>query len=256
MLLNVTLRGLISHEIYGQCDMSFLKPIKQQKVSDQVFEQLKELIFRGKLNPGEKLLPEREMALSMGVSRTSVRNALSRLVTMGLVEHQQGKGTFVSIPDPEESNPFAIAMNNQKPSIFDLLEVRMGLECVAAALAAQRADASDIRALKQSIASMKTKVEAGRLGTQADTSFHMAIAYATKNPLHIQVMKNFYDYLIHGITEGLKSLYETPTNIQRILNQHEHIMKAIINRDPEYAYKAMQQHIDFVKEFFKERTPV
>lgn len=245
MLLNVTQRG--------SADMSILTPVRQQKVSDQVFEQLKELIFRGKLKPGGKLLPEREMALSMGVSRTTVRNALSRLVTMGLVEHKQGKGTFIRIPNPGENNPFAIAMNNQKPSIFDLLEVRMGLECVAAALAAQRADADDIRAIQQSIAKMKTKVEAGHLGTRADSSFHMAIAYATKNPLHIQVMKNFYDYLIHGITEGLKSLYEDPANIQRIFGQHARIMNAIINRDPESAHEAMQQHIDFVKTFFKRR---
>jgi len=64
-------------------------------------------------------------------------------------------------------------------------------------------------------------------------------------------MKNFHDYLIHGIMEGLKSLYEDPKNIQRILNQHKLVMTSIINRDSEGAYKAMYNHIIYVKDFFK-----
>ncbi len=233
--------------------MSLLKPIQQQKISDQVFEQLKELIFRGKLKPGDKMAPEREMAISMNVSRTTIRNALNRLVTMGLVEHKQGKGTFVSIPDPNIGNPFAVVMKSQESTIYDLLEVRMGLECVAAAHAAKRADVNDIHAMLQSIEQMEIKIQEGHLGTQADTSFHMAIAYATKNPLHIQVMKNFHDYLIHGIKEGLKSLYENPKNIERILNQHKQIMQSIINRDSDEAYKAMHKHIVYVRNFFKSK---
>jgi len=135
--------------------MSPLKPIKQQKVSDQVFEQLKELIFRGRLKPGEKMNPERDMATTMNVSRTTIRNALGRLITMGLVEHKQGQGTFVSTPDPQKGNPFAMVMKAQETTIYDLLDVRMGLECVAAALAAERADANDIKALMQSIEQME-----------------------------------------------------------------------------------------------------
>jgi DNA-binding FadR family transcriptional regulator len=129
----------------------------------------------------------------------------------------------------------------------------MGLECVAASLAAKRADATDISAMEQSIEEMKKEILAERLGTQADTSFHMAIAYATKNPLHIQVMKNFYDYLFHGIRESLQSLYENPENIELILNQHKTIMVAIINRDQDKAFQEMQKHIDYVKYFFKNR---
>jgi GntR family transcriptional repressor for pyruvate dehydrogenase complex len=233
--------------------MPILKPVRQQKISDQVFEQLRELIFRGKLKPGDTLMPERDMADTMNVSRTSVRNAIGRLVTMGLVEQKQGKGTFVAIPDPQKGNPFAAAMKAQDATIYDLLEVRMGMECVAAGLAAKRADATDINAMEQSIEEMEKEVLAGQLGTQADTSFHMAIAYATKNSLHIQVMRSFYDYLFHCIMESLQALYEDPENIQLILNQHKAIMVAIIKRDPDGAHKAMQEHIDFVKYFFKNK---
>ncbi len=233
--------------------MTILKPVRPQKISDQVFEQLRELIFRGKLKPCDKLMPERDMADTMNVSRTSVRDAIGRLVTMGLVEQKQGKGTFVAVPDSQKGNPFAAAMKAEGATIYDLLEVRMGLECVAAALAAKRADATDIGAMELSIEEMEKEVLAGQLGTQADTSFHMAIAYATKNPLHIQVMRSFYNYLFHGIMESLKALYEKPKNIQLILNQHKTIMVAIINRNPDEAYKTMQEHIDFVKYFFKNK---
>ena len=137
--------------------MTLLKPVRQQKISDQVFEQLKELIFRGRLKPGDQLMPEREMATSMNVSRTTIRNAISRLVTMHLVEHKQGKGTFVAKPDPKKGNPFAAAMSNPNASIYDLLEVRMGLECIAASLAAKRADTSDITAMRQSFHEMEKK---------------------------------------------------------------------------------------------------
>ena len=234
--------------------MALLKPVRQQKISDQVFEQLKELIFRGKLKPGDQLMPERDMAKSMNVSRTTIRNAISRLVTMRLVEHKQGKGTFVAIPNPRKGNPFAAAMSAQDASITDLLEVRMGLECIASALAAERADESDIHAMKQSLEEMESEILSGRLGTEADLSFHMAIAYATKNPLHIQVMKTFYDYLSHGIMESLRFLYEDRDNITLIFNQHKTLMKAIMDRDPEQAYKYMQHHIEYVKMFYKKRN--
>ncbi len=233
--------------------MNLLKPVRQKKISDQVFEQLKELIFRGKLKPGDRLMPEREMAESMNVSRTTIRNAVSRLVAMGLVKNTQGKGTYITVSASERNNPFAAAMAAQNANIYDLLEVRMGLECVAASLAAKRADGEDINALEQSIEEMKKEILAGRLGTEADTSFHMAVSYATKNPLQIQVMKTFYDYLFHGIMESLKCLYEDKNNISLILNQHAAIAEAIIERDPDKAFKAMQRHIDFVKEFFKNR---
>ncbi len=233
--------------------MALLKPVRQQKISDQVFEQLKELIFRGKLKPGDQLMPERDMAESMNVSRTTIRNAINRLVTMHLVEHKQGKGTFVAIPNPQKGNPFAEAMSTQDASIYDLLEVRMGLECIAAALAAERADFTDINAIEQSIFEMEKQIAAGHLGSRADISFHMAIAYATKNPLHIQVMKTFYDYLSHGIMESLQFLYEEPENTHVILNHHKDILTAIVNRDPDNAYKSMHTHIEYVKMFFKEK---
>ena len=156
--------------------------------------------------------------------------------------------------DDKIDNPLTQAMEAQDASLKDLLEVRMGLECNAAALAAARADESDIAAMGQSIEEMKREVESGRLGTLADTGFHMAIAYASKNPLHILIMRNFYDYLSHGIRENLSCLYEAPENIEEILIQHREILASIRARDRKKAYMAMKRHIKYVMHFFRNRT--
>ncbi len=82
-----------------------LRPIKPKRISDQVFEQIRELIYRGELKPGEQLLPERELSASLEVSRTTVRNAINKPVTLGLLEHRQGQGTFVTTPDGNKKTP-------------------------------------------------------------------------------------------------------------------------------------------------------
>lgn len=231
-----------------------LQPIKPKKISDQVYEQIRELIFRGQLKPGEQLMPERELAEALGVSRTTVRNAINKLVVLGILEHRQGQGTFVRSPDTRLANPVAAAMEVEDATIADLLEVRMGFELNAAFLAALRADERDIQFLEASLEEMREEVASGRLGTEADTAFHMALAYATKNPVHVHMMKNFYDFLFVGIKKNLSHLYENPGNIDKILNQHSAIIKAIKKHDAQESLKAMRFHIRFVQNFFKERN--
>ncbi len=231
-----------------------IKPIKPKRISDQVFDQIRELIFRGKLKPGEKLMPERELAEAMNVSRTTIRDAVQRLAAMDLIVQKQGQGTFVKAYDDKLENPLAKAIEAQDIPLEALLEVRLGLECNAASLAALRADGSDINAMTQSFEEMKKEHELGRLGSQADTSFHMAIAFASKNPLHILIMRNFYDYLFHGIRENLESLYEDQESIKTIIKQHEKILVSIKERDSKKASDAMRTHIQFVVDFHKKRS--
>jgi GntR family transcriptional repressor for pyruvate dehydrogenase complex len=228
-----------------------LKPIKPKRISDQVFDQLRELIFRGEFKAGEKILTERELAEAFNVSRTSVRDAINKLVVMGLLEQKQGQGTFVRSPESREKSILATMVESQDASITDLLEVRMGLECNAAAMAATRAVEKDLQFMEKSIEEMQKEVASGRLGTEADASFHMAIAYATNNPLQIFIMKNFYDFLFTGIKVNLEGLYVVPGNIDIILEQHRAIYQAIRDHNPEAALRAMKQHIDFVYNFFQ-----
>jgi GntR family transcriptional regulator, transcriptional repressor for pyruvate dehydrogenase complex len=233
---------------------ALLKPIKVKRISDQAFEQIRDLIFRGQLKPGEQIMPERELAQALGVSRPTVREAIKQLVTMGLLEHRQGQGTFVrSIRDQRGSNPLAAMIEGHNPTLEELLEVRMGLESQSVALAAQRATSEDLQVLQQALTHMLEENQAGRLGIEEDVSFHMAIAYASKNTVQVHIMKTFYDLLHYGIQENLHFLYEDPANLSIIGQQHTEIFQGIQNHDPEAASDAMKRHIAFVLNFFKER---
>ena len=147
--------------------------------------------------------------------------------------------------------PLATVMEAQDASLIDLLEVRRGMECNAAYMAAQRAEEKDILLMERGLRSMEEETARGGLGTEGDVGFHMAISYATKNPLQVYIMKNVFDFLFVGIRENLLHLYEDPENIQDILRQHTAVFEAVRRRDPEGAFGAMRRHIDFVISFFK-----
>jgi GntR family transcriptional repressor for pyruvate dehydrogenase complex len=230
-----------------------IKPIKPQRVSDQVYEQIRDLIFRGHLQPGEQLMPERELAQALGVSRPTVREAIRKLVTIGLVEHRHGQGTFVRAPGSRKGNPLATLIEGFETTLEELLEVRMGLECQAVTLAAARANEDDLQALGKALSDMVAEQRAGRLGIGDDVAFHMAIAYATKNIVQVHIMRNFYDLLHYGIKENLEQLYTVPGNLDIIQQQHADILDAIRRHDPEAAFAAMQRHIAFVMNFVKDR---
>jgi GntR family transcriptional repressor for pyruvate dehydrogenase complex len=230
-----------------------LKPINPKRISDQVFDQLRALILRGDFQPGQKIMTERELAEALKVSRNSVHEAINKLVTLRFLEQRQGQGTFVCSVDEAVKIPLATVMETQDASLIDLMEMRMGIECNAASLAAQRSDATDLKAIENAIVEMEIDTRAGGLGTEGDLDFHMAIAMATKNPMQIYLMRNVSDFLHVGIRKNLLHLYEVPKNIVEILLQHKAIFEAIRSGDPDAAAKAMKNHIDFVIAFFKNR---
>ena len=98
---------------------------------------------------------------------------------------------------------------------------------------------------------MKDAAKSGRLRPEADVSFHMAISYATKNPLQVYIMKNFYDILFVGIKDARSQLYEDLANIDKISKQHTEIFNAIRDHKPDKAYSAMERHINFVLNFIE-----
>ena len=232
-------------------EVLMLTPIKPKRISDLVFEQLRDLIFKGRIKPGDQLMSERELAESLSVSRPTVREAINRLVAIRLLEHRQGQGTFVVSPSAEKISlgvPY-----DQDVSLTDLLEVRLGIECNAVMMAARRATEEDIRDMEKSLRDMETQIDAGGLGSDADVTFHMAIAYATKNMVQIHIMKSFYDLLFYGIKSNLQYLYTEPATLEMITRQHNNILQAVRDRDPDAAYSAMREHIIFVLDFVHEK---
>ena len=232
-----------------------LKPIKPKRISDQVFEQIRELIYKGEFKPGQQILPERELAISMAVSRTSVRNAINKLVTLGLLEHRQGQGTFVSSPESREGNPLAAVLAIDEATLDDLLEVRLGLECNSAMLAAIRATETDLKAIEKSLKEMEDDLAAtGKIGSQPDAAFHMAVTFSTKNPVLIHLMRTFYDFLFVGIKKNLTHMYMDHEALVDVIAHHRRIFSAIQRRAPQEAHDAMRQHIQYVQEYFRIRS--
>jgi len=232
-----------------------LKPIKPKRISDLVYEQIKDLIFKGRFKPGEQLMTERELAQALGVSRPTVREAINRLVNIGLVEHRQGQGTFVTSPgDNAEKNPLAAAVDGHDIQLLELIEVRLGLECNAAMFAARRATTDDIRDMEKILREMVCEPGHEALCTDADISFHMAVSYASNNMVQIHIMKNLYDLLFYGIGQSSHHIYSEPGNIEQIIEQHKKAFEAIRRHDPGAAYEAMRSHISFELSFFSERA--
>jgi GntR family transcriptional repressor for pyruvate dehydrogenase complex len=148
-------------------------------------------------------------------------------------------------------------MSPDEATYLDLLEVRMGLECNAAKIAAARATESDLQAIQQSLQEMEEDLaNTGTISTAADTAFHMAIALSTKNPVLINLTRNFYDFLFVGIKKSLGHMKEDDVAYEDVLEQHRTIFRHIKNRDPQNAHDSMRAHIIYVQNFFDSRNSI
>jgi DNA-binding FadR family transcriptional regulator len=228
-------------------------PVKQKQVSTLIFEQLRDSIFRGQLRPGEQLPPERELANIMKVSRTSVRNALTQLITMGYLETHQGKGTtVVDRMGTNANNPFTTIISPGRPSIDEVLEYRIGLGTHGVTLAAERATESDISFLESVLEGAGKAGSNVQSETEADIAFHMGIAYATHNSVYVDLTRHFYEYMFHRLKELHSFLYEVKANLEQIEQQHAAILAAIKVHDPDAARKSMLYHVQFLRDVLHE----
>lgn len=228
------------------------KVIKKKYVYDAVFEQLRENIYRGDIKFGERLLPEREMAELMQVSRATVRKAIDQLLSMGYIEKRGMGGYFVKIPVPQDShNPFSNIMTPRKSSLDELMEVRIGLESYGVLLATERAVDQDLVFLKQAYVELSEEQPDKEKALNADIKFHMGIAFATHNSVYIDLVRRFYDYMFHSINKLHSLLYEKHSNLKIIEKQHFQILEAITSRDSTNAKRHMLQHITFLRSFLK-----
>ncbi|NLA75017.1 MAG: FadR family transcriptional regulator [Deltaproteobacteria bacterium] len=221
-----------------------LKPIRSVKISDRVYSQIRDMIYRGELRAGEKLSSEREMALALNVGRPTVREAIQKLIDQGLIESRRGVGTFVLGNDTRKSNkPLLQLLNGHDFTIVDLLEVRLVLESSSAALAAKRATDEDIRIIEQSLSRLLDARDSLERNLDNELSFHMNIAYAAKNIVHVHLMKSFYDLLYYGMNLAFPTLIKDEKLDEMTFDQHITIFNAIKNRDPELAARSMENHI-------------
>ena len=220
------------------------KPIKPVRVSDEIVNQIKGLISQGRLKPGDRLPPERELVELLGVSRPSLREALNSLTTMGFLEVKQAKRTFVkSMASPTIQDPLSLLIKADTRKIFDLIEVRKALETWTAYHAAERATEEDISQLDTILQKMKGALKKGESWEKQDADFHLALAQATHNTIQIHIMSTIHDLL----KESTAKVFTDFKKVQKLLDQHGHIFSAIKEHTPDIARERALEHLDYVE---------
>ncbi|OGP75559.1 MAG: hypothetical protein A2V86_07695 [Deltaproteobacteria bacterium RBG_16_49_23] len=225
--------------------------IKHTKISEDIANQIKRLIIDGKLKPGDQLPPERELIKQLGVSRPSLREALNALAAMGFLDVRQAKRTFVkSVSSKLIEDPLSLLIKADDQKIFDLIEVRKAIETWAAYHAAQKASREDIKQLDTIIGEMKRAFEEGRSWEKQDADFHLAIAQATHNTIHMHIMSGIYDLL----RESVGRVFRDRVKIKKLLDQHYRIFNAIKNHSPDKARERTLEHLNYVESEVKKAT--
>jgi len=232
-----------------RCSSLELRKIKPKKIYEEVSEILHEKIRAGVLKPGDRLDSVEQLAEQLQVSRSAVREALSALKAMGLIEIKQGSGTFVkSVPPNRLDFPLSTAMLSNKLDIARLLEVRKIIEVGAAASAAINRTEQDIQAMVQILEDMKQAHGDGELGEKVDYQFHVAIATASQNPLLATILDQISGLMIDTMKETRRIwLYSKKTTSEQLYEEHMNIFLAIQQQNEESAKQAMTFHLSNVE---------
>jgi GntR family transcriptional repressor for pyruvate dehydrogenase complex len=228
--------------------MPFSK-IDAAKISGAITRQLETLILQGILQPGEQLPGERDLAERMGVSRPSLREALSAMQNDGLLVTRPGSGVFVAEVLGGAFSPALVRLIGRHPqAAVDYLTFRKDLEGLAAERAATAAGDTDLAVLDRIIADMRTTHDRADPEAEAtlDADFHMAIVEASHNIIALHMMRAMQDLLRQGMLFNRAQVFETPKPRDQLLAQHIAINAAIQVRDGQAARRALEDHLDCV----------
>jgi DNA-binding FadR family transcriptional regulator len=211
---------------------------------DRIHASVLDAILRGEFTQGARLPTEGELAERFGVSRATVREALSRLRSDGIIETRRGSGSHVSIP------PARAASGAPVPTVASLADVeryyafRECIESGAAAAAAEWRDADDLKALRDAFERLRDAMESGRPSAEDDLRFHAAIARATHNPFFITAMGDGVAPIRQYMDRFNSAKDEVrPARVRAALAEHQAILDAIVQRSPAQAAAAMREHV-------------
>jgi GntR family transcriptional repressor for pyruvate dehydrogenase complex len=207
----------------------------------EITRKLLDYLLSGEIEPGSKIPSERQLAEGLGVGRSAVREAIKSLSLLGLLDVRQGDGTYLSRTG-SDLLPRVIewGLLLEEPQLTDLLEARMEIEIVVAGLAAQRAEAAEVAALRRRLEAMRSAGENVDAYVEADIAFHLEIARASGNGVLANLLTSLRSLLRVWAERVLHHAGETDTS----LAMHEPIVAAIAQSDVEAARSAMQAHME------------
>jgi GntR family transcriptional repressor for pyruvate dehydrogenase complex len=218
--------------------------------TDQAIEGVRQLIASGEFRPGDKLPKENDLAARLGVSRGSLREAVSALELVGVLQARQGDGTYLTSLDPSRlMEVISLVVDfSHDDSILQLLEVRRLIEPVSASLAAARATPEQLDEVLAALDAMR-RARAPEAFVEADQAFHAAIAQATGNPALAALLDNLAGPTIRArVWRAITEQRATEDTIA----EHERIYEALAARDPELARAAGAMHIHGVERWLRE----
>ncbi len=205
-----------------------LKPIKTKKIYEQIVDQIGLLVAEGQLKPGDRLPSERELVERFQVSRASIREAISALEMMGLIEVRSGEGTYIrQVNIDSVLAPLAWMLFIEKDADLELYEARKILEVQAAGLAAERAEEDELSDMFEALEVMRRDLQVQSLGEDADHHFHYAIARATHNKILMRLMNTISDTMRKTLITSRSRLYEDKSTPEKLYNEHYSLYEAI-----------------------------
>ena len=221
------------------------------RVADIATAELEKRILEGSLKPGDRLPSERELSLELSVSRPTLREAIHRLVSKGLLKTRHGEGTYVTDRlETQFSDPW-VEMINTHPSMHrDLLEFRSIIEAQAARLAGERATNADIDRLHKAFNALQRAYSESNNAQYvgADVAFHMVIAESAHNVLISHLTSSLLKVIQGHIAVNVNNLYARPQRWERIQAQHHAIWLSIRDHDPNGAASHAIEHIAYVQQ--------
>ncbi len=217
-----------------------IKKVTRQSIGEQVFEQLKEQIFNNEWKRGEKIPSENDLAVSFGVSRITVRQALQKLTALGLIETRFGEGSFIreAVPGINMNPLIPIAYLNEN-SLMEILEYRKVLEGNVAELATEKASADELEKLEDAYKLMEQVRDDLEKFSKADLNFHLLLANMTKNSLIMQTFHIFNDVLNRAFSQIVSKRGNSAG-----IYYHKLLLEAIKSGNSGEAKKIMQEHME------------
>jgi GntR family transcriptional repressor for pyruvate dehydrogenase complex len=222
---------------------SSIHTLPRAQLSDRLAQALATEIRAGQWTPGSRLPTESALSERHGVSRTVVREAVSQLKSLGLVEARQGSGVYVKAAGFAPLN-FAAGTDRSREAVIQIVEVRRALEAEVAALAARRRRAADLRRIRQAVRALDLAVAAGGDGVEEDVAFHRAIADAAANPFLLETL-GYLGQFLRGATRVTRANEARREDFARqVRDEHEAIVLAIEAGDALRAQQAAARHMD------------
>ncbi len=218
-------------------------PLAHHSLADQLATDLRRQIEDGAVQPGQRLPTELALAAQYAVSRTVVREAVSRLRNSGLLVARQGAGMFVAARDAARPLDFDSAVLADLGAVLEVVEVRRALESEVAALAAARATAAQRRAIRDALARADASIASGSATVDEDLAFHQAVADAAGNPQFPRLLRHLEQYLRDAMAVTRRNESMKAEFIQEVRQEHQAIAEAILARDADAVRAAATRHM-------------